>query len=850
MQSKRLGLGLGACERVNRVPAARAIVVAVLAASGAGGWVQAAFAAGGTDTAGSDDSAAPPPAADGASPLKEIVITATRHEESQSKVPVSVSAFTQESMDLKGIKDFSDVARFTPGVTIDTNGTNSISIRGIASSGGAGTTGIYIDDTPIQMRALGFNPDDALPKAFDLDRVEVLRGPQGTLFGAGSEGGTVRYIMTQPSLYKSSLYARTEVSMTEKGRPSYEAGIAGGGPLIDDTLGLRASVWYRHDGGWIDLVDPNTQATLEKDANYSDTVVMRLAGLWAATPGISVTPSVLYQDRQTHNTTVYWPIYSDPSTNTYRDGDPDRRPEPDHYVLPSVKVEADLGRSTFISNTSFYARRDISGYPGTIYNLGYYQTFGWPASNPSLTYLNPSYYPLIDSNGIHLPAGVQDYRSPATVTNKQRNLAQEFRLQSNDPQSPWTWTAGMFWSVNHETSIEEISDPMLNQLFQALYGVYATDPSVFGEALLPNGDSYYNENHGTDWQLAGFGEATFAVTDRLKLTAGARYSKTKFSFTHFSDGPQNFGPFSGAGSQHETPFTPKLGATFQVDPNDMVYATYSKGFRIGGANAPIPVAPCAADFQALGIPGAPDAYNSDTVQSYEIGSKNNIGGQLRLASSLYYINWKGIQQNIYLPGCGFQFTTNLGTAVAKGFDLQADWAVTHALVLESAIGYTDARFSKDATLSPSAPAVALKGDAITGQSGVGAPPWTVTLGAQFNFLLDSRKSYFRVDYEYQSRNHWLTAAEDLNTSQYDPYAYTPSATSFVSLRGGTEVGGWSVSAFIDNLFDAHPDLPPSALNYPHSDIDTVAPPGQAASVLLRRYTYRPRTVGLTATYRM
>src|SRR5229473_3654832 len=153
-------------------------------------------------------------------PLTEIVVTATRHEESLSKVPISVTALTQEAMDIRGIKDIQDVARFTPGVRIDNTGTNNIAIRGISSSGGAGTTGIYIDDTPIQIRALAFNPDDTLPKSFDMDRIEVLRGPQGTLFGAGSEGGTVRYITTQPSLTKSSIYAREEVSYTQGGEPS------------------------------------------------------------------------------------------------------------------------------------------------------------------------------------------------------------------------------------------------------------------------------------------------------------------------------------------------------------------------------------------------------------------------------------------------------------------------------------------------------------------------------------------------------------------------------------------------------------------------------------------------------
>ena len=134
------------------------------------------------------NAAATTAAADDSSPsLQEIVVTATRREESLSKVPISVSAYTQESLDEKGVKDMSELVRYIPGVSIDQTGTNAISIRGISSSGGAGTTGIYIDDTPIQMRSVGFNPDDALPKTFDLDRVEVLRGPQGTLFGAGSE---------------------------------------------------------------------------------------------------------------------------------------------------------------------------------------------------------------------------------------------------------------------------------------------------------------------------------------------------------------------------------------------------------------------------------------------------------------------------------------------------------------------------------------------------------------------------------------------------------------------------------------------------------------------------------------
>src|SRR5579875_2139793 len=146
----------------------------------------------------------------------EVVVTATRQSQLISRVPISISAFTQAQMDLQGVKSFSDIARYTPGVVFDPD-TNNISIRGVASTAGAATTGIYLDDTPIQVQVIGFNSDNTLPAVFDLDRVEVLRGPQGTLFGAGSEGGTVRYITPQPSLTKTSVYGRAEGSTTEDG---------------------------------------------------------------------------------------------------------------------------------------------------------------------------------------------------------------------------------------------------------------------------------------------------------------------------------------------------------------------------------------------------------------------------------------------------------------------------------------------------------------------------------------------------------------------------------------------------------------------------------------------------------
>ncbi len=286
-------------------------------------------------------------------------------------------------------------------MSFDTSQTNQISIRGISSSGGSGTTGIYIDDTPIQVRALGFNSDDALVKLFDLDRVEVLRGPQGTLFGAGSEGGTVRYITVQPSLTQSSVYAKAETSYTEGGAPSYESGVAAGIPVIDGVLGVRFSAWYRRDGGWIDRIDPTTLDVVDKNANSDGTAVLRLAALWQPNDAVSVTPSILYQNSQRNDVTIYWPEYSNPNNDRYVSADPTARPEPDVFYLPSLNVQADLGPVRLISTTSYFHRDEISGYDGTLYNLGYYQSQIPAYGNAA----GLAAFPLLDGSGMHLPCG-------------------------------------------------------------------------------------------------------------------------------------------------------------------------------------------------------------------------------------------------------------------------------------------------------------------------------------------------------------------------------------------------------------------------------------------------------------
>lgn len=790
-------------------------------------------------------------------------MTATRRTEPLSKVPLSVTAVSQDQMDQLGVKDIQDLVRYVPGVSIDNSGTNAISIRGISSSGGAGTTGIYLDDTPIQMRAVGFNPDDTLPRTFDLERVEVLRGPQGTLFGAGSEGGTVRYILTPPDLSKASTYARAEFSDTRDGEPSYEAGVARGQPLIDGTLGIRVSAWYQRIGGWIDKVDPTTGAVLDPATNRGEVVLLRLAAVWQPADSLQITPSFLYQNSRKNNEDTYWPAYSNPDAGHFNTATPELLAVPDEYYLGALKIEKDFATTRIVSDTSYYHRHEQTAYQGTVYDLSLFQGLGWPGNpatgglgcgSASTTPTPPcSWYPLLDGNGIHLPAGFENYQTPNIMTNSQDSWVQEVRWQSSQPDARINWTIGAFWQLAKERSVEELRDSQVNDFFQALYGVNATD--IYGEfyscpdnsayTTIPACDIYYNGNTTFDRQIAAYGQMDIALTSRLKLTLGERIARTSFSLTNYADGLENYGPSGAQATERETPNTPKVGVSYQMNKANLFYATYAKGFRVGGGNPPLPPY-CADDLAAAGYAdGAPLTYKSDSTQDYEIGSKNAVGGIFRVATSLYYIKWNGIQQSVFIGGnCGLQFIDNLGTAVSKGFDLQAD-AALGPLQVDFATGYTNARYTRN---SPHA-GLASAGDAISGEAAIDyAPglysPWTVSVGAQYNFSLGSSAAFVRADWEYASRNNWPSTLQDPLSSQYYPYTYTLPATTFASLRAGVTLGDWMVSAFVENLANSH-----TVTNYQLGSADyfnPVAPP----SVQENDYTFRPRTIGITGTLRI
>ena len=863
-----------------------------------------------------------------ANQLEEVVVTATRRTESLQKVPISISTFGAAEMEARGVKNFEDLIRLTPGLNLSqqsATGANRVSIRGISSSAGSATTGIYIDDTPIQVTNLGFGSGSAFPGLFDVARVEVLRGPQGTLFGAGSEGGTVRFITTVPDVTKTSVYARGEAATLNHGSPTYEAGLAFGGPLASDKLAYRVSAYYRREGGWIDLVDGTYQlvdptgaaygnsvdftrtATLAEDINWNRTESVRGALKYTPTDTLTLTPAVFYNKRHVNDGAgnYYDLATSDTGSHNYsRQGyrvgpagtvftvtapdaagvyknqplvlnamsAPNNASGDDKFTLWSLGINWDLGAVQLVSNSSYFDRTESQWYD---YTKGYVQFYA------------PEFFLQSDhltSTGVYPPLG---WKAMSEYNNSQKNYVEELRLQSKDDAARLTWVAGVFYSHTEQNADQPINENFLinspwvgfypTALGYGYYGVNGGPPfntncgvpgpctgaqNFFGDNMLSNAVSFLGIWERKDEQFAGFAQADYKLTDQLKLTVGLRVSHNKLDFNASYLGPENNGnaPFGfdcptaptpcafGSGvlapvyptsiaSSSETATTPKFGLTYQINNDNMVYATAAKGFRPAGASLRVPSI-CDGDLKdngyvdANGNPIQPTTYDSDSVWSYELGSKNRLlGGRLVLDGSAYLIKWKNIQANVALPNCAYNFVDNLANATSKGFDMAFQLKATERLGFEGAVGYNDATFDQDAT-SPSGSKVIYYGGSSIPNAGA---PWTVSLSGEYTIpLAAGYQGYARADFTHTTE--WRRyGGTDPGTTSYDPLLKPIPAYSVLNVRFGTQFDRFDVSLFVENLTNSTPDL-----ELTHSDLYD---PQDWQNV-----TLRPRTYGLTMAW--
>jgi len=764
--------------------------------------------------------------------LDEIIVTAQRRAESLDKIPVSVTAYSQKTMDELHIQTFDDLSSVVPGLALSTVGVSQqqsntdVAIRGIFSGGNSPTTGIYIDETPIAVRqnlAAGFSGSPH-PDIFDLDRIEVLRGPQGTLFGSSAMGGVIRFITPQPNLEGSSGYAKAEFGYTERGAPSYEVGLAYGAPIVEGVAGFRFSGWFHSDGGFIDIENPYTGEILNRNANSETSYTLRPAFTYKPTDSLTITPAVFIQHQHTQAPPEYWRSdLPNPEQGAHASGYGWRSPEQpatDDLTIPSLAIKFDFAGLSLQSDTS-YVDRSYIGYDDYSQLLPAF--FGDSSLDPRLASFN-SY----DQNVVWTKA-----------------WQQEFRLSSQDTGSRLNWVVGAYYRHALD-GVQQFIAPDLTPLTEVLFGQDSL--ATFGNPDLVTGgvvvDSFSRFTTVTE-QKALFGEVTLEVLPRVKVNVGVRieHSTVKDQIEQYG------GPLQGTAfattvlpDQKQTPITPRFGLTYQYTDKDMVYATASKGYRPGGSNSPNATANplCAPSFNALGLSSVPSTYESDSLWSYEVGAKDAFfDNRLSFQTSVYYIDWSGIQTTVNLPSCGAFFTANRGKAISQGFDFQVAAIVVEGLKVSGNVGYTDAYYPSaqfGAIVDGVTPLLIGAGDKLPNVA-----PWSASAHADYSrdvgALWAGARSYFRVDYR------WIDATPRGNPAlaNYDPTTGGPigsapnQAYAQLNLRLGVVHGGLDISAFVNNLTNADP-----ILGLTHAN---------ATDSLYSATAIRPRTMGVTGLFR-
>ncbi len=697
--------------------------------------------------------------------LDEVVVTATKRETPLLKVPLSIAAVTQDQIEELGVKKLEDL-KIVPSLVVltgDEQALLTVVIRGIGAVGTAATVSTYLDDTPLTFG--GANPNFEL---FDLDRVEVLRGPQGTLFGSSAMGGSIRFVSPAPDYDQSRGVVKAETGLLTGGSPGYEGQVAVGTPLIPGSLAVRVSGFYRRDGGYIDLVNEDTGAVIAHNVNSTDTYGGRFAVSGRVADSVDATLSVLAQQRLENQL---------PNYMTGR-GTTDLVPLPtfervarvpdisrlEREVIPNLTIKARIPGVELTSSTSLAVRH-------------------WVLDD-DFSYLVQRLLGLPDAVGRPLASPAD---SPAT----DRGWVQEIRVASSQPSS-LKWLAGAYYRYAKSDS-----------KFVVTSNLPTVVPELAPLLTLPGNIDYESFGTSESYEAALFGEVTWTVASRVNLTAGLRHSDLRGKSDGFADGFFN-GGYNGyhQHSEQRNINSPKGSVSFQVTDDMMVYTTAARGFRPGGANDFIPNTPeCQAELAALGRSAAPTSFESDSLWSYEVGAKGKaMDHRLLYAMAAYDIEWSGLQQLIQLSGgCPFSYIDNVGKARSRGFEFESSWTPVDPVTFGLSLGYTDARLAQDLVsgVGANGPTVA----APRGTKLPNVPDWTGATSVEYRLLAGSRLNpYVHADYQFIGASKRV-----LGTPADDPKTIFRMKYSLASVRlGATVAPSCELNLFANNLFNQHP----------------------------------------------
>jgi iron complex outermembrane recepter protein len=761
-------------------------------------------------------SAAPPTqtAAGSSDALAEIVVTAEKRVSTVQDTPMSITAVSGDQLQAQGVSGIAGIAQEVPGISMRTAGPgqDELEMRGLSSSGGSSpTVGFYLDDSPLTAPAAAVVGKVVIdPDLFDLNRVEVLRGPQGTLYGSGSMGGTIKLVTNQPVLNTFQGAFETIGSGTIGG------GANGGGnlmlniPLIDDVMALRVVGTDKYTSGWADrtvvqpfpfptnpgpcgpgwpgcirgdvTAVPPTQTI--PDVNWEHLQGGRAELLVKPTEALSITATAMYQSIDMGGESEYdapaGTLAAPGSKLTHYQPFNVGEPFFDNFKLFSTTISYDLGFAALTSASSYYSRvesitQDASEAMYSVINL-----FGYP----------------------------DDAFIPTTFTERDttEQLSEEIRLASSG-NGAFQWIGGAFFS--HFQSIFDDTNEMPTLAYL----------STGGAAANPTGAIYDTTNPYHIKQYAIFGESSYTFAGHLKLTTGLRWYEFNTDVNADEWGiatlSGNATPTQATVITTNAGFNPKATLSYEPDKDLTVYATAARGFRPGGANQPIP--------SLIGCTLTTQTYGPDSIWNYEVGEKAKLlDNRLVVNADFYYIQWSQVQQLIN-QACGYPLTQNAGNAASYGPELEITAHLTPELTLTATGTYTHATLSSVNPILTQADPGLHDGTAI-----LNIPDYTES--TSLTYLVPIAAGYNLMA---RVTNSYVGTSTDLS------YVYAKLAPyDLVGLRVGLVADKWSGTLFVDNLTNDHAELGINTTSF-----DWVIPS------LVRVATNQPTTIGLDLNYR-
>ena len=694
--------------------------------------------------------------------IEEIVVTATRRETRLQETAASVGVVSAQELEASRALTFDDYWRRIPSMSATDQGLfgTQTAIRGL--SGGSGAlqgeplTATYLDDTPLT-QADGYfrtTPDLYL---IDMERVEVLRGPQGTLFGASSMGGAIRNITKAPNEYQSEYRIEGIVSNTDHGGTNYNVNVVLNQPLVKDRSAVRLAAFYQDMEGWVDDIGLNRQ-----DVNWNRVKGFRLGANTRFGDRVFVTGKIHYQDIE---------------AGSYDEVDPNGKPE------IGLVTQGDYELALLVPES----RKDDLA----VFSLD----IGYSAEWADWTFVT-SYFESDSAYAIDIADEMNLFfggYSTATIAGDftHKAFSQELRLASLEG-GRLGWLAGFFYLDKEVSGFERDPAPGFNNL---PFCVEVNPPPLPGAPFptctgYPDGEEvlYTERSKSTREDYGLFGDLSYEFAQRWSASIGARWYEVEKQHDVLSSGlwAGGFG-VTDEWRSREDGVNGKASISYRISDDSMAYAIASQGFRPGGATPSSIVELC---------PEAPEAYDSDTLWNYELGLRTSwLNDHLKVNGTVYHIDWSDAQVSVFSNDCGFYYTENSGEASSDGIELEISALIGPNLELLLTAGYTDAALEQ----ALDDPAV----DAPAGTELANVPDVTASLATTYTFPVLDNSGFLRADIQYTGNAYnWV----DLNTRQR-----LPSYTLF-NLRVGVDTGRWRTELIAENLFDEQAVLSQTRIN--------------------------------------